>query len=228
MREIFITVLVFGLIIFLTSPRSKKTLPASATDLSDLTDDSSPKSQPTVEHPTEPQSVAENAAQPATENTTESAEGSSPAIPTATLAPLLDLEPDVTLPLATSLPLQDAIQPAAITADTVSDIVPNAATIVEATNESDTRKAQERDYQNVLEEIAQLDEGGHETTIASLSRQVNHSDPLVRATAAMTLGDLATKNQGRPQEEMIALLNELLQDSNSEVRLQAAAALGKM
>lgn len=229
MREIFITFLVFGLILFLVSPPSKKTLSESASKRKGLTSDrSTPESQPTIENPTEPQPVAENAIPFAVGNTANSANDSAPAQPVAIPTPLLELEPEVALPLAASLPLQEAIQPETIKADTVLDLGPNTSTIVEATDESDPQKAQDRDYQTVLEEIAQLGEGDHETTIASLTRHANHANPLVRATAAMTLGELAAKKQGRPQEEMVALLNQLFQDSNSEVRLQAAAALGKM
>lgn len=227
MREIFITFLVFGLILFLTSP-SKKTLSESTSKRKGSMGDRSTSDQPTVENPTEPQPVAKNPAPSAGENPTALAEDAAPAQPAVTPVPLLELKPDVDLPLAASLSLQAAIQPETIKTDIIPNLEPNTSTIVEATDENDTQKAQDREYQTVLEEIAQLGEEDHETTIASLTRHANHSNPLVRATAAMTLGDLAVKNQGRPQEELIAVLNQLLQDSNSEVRLQAAAALGKM
>lgn len=227
MREILITFLLFGLAVLLAATRYKQGSTSPVTKRNTLTDDrATTKSQQPVETTTEPQSVAETVAH-AVKDTTAPADDSGSVQPVTIVAPMLELEPEVTLPLAASLPLQDVIKPATTQAEAIPDLEPKPS-IVEATADSNTQKAEDRDYRNVLEEIAHLSEGNHEATIATLRRYAHHASPMIRATAAMTLGDLAAKNQEQPQETIAALLNELLHDSNSEVQLQAAAALGKM
>lgn len=217
MREILITFLIFGLVVLLAATRSRQTPPATATNRAASTGDRAPTTSPPV---------AETGVQTAGENRIAAGADTTSAQAVPLVAPFL-VEPDVDLPLAASLPLQEAIHPETIEADTILDLVPNSS-IVEATTDSDTQKATDRDYQTVLEEIAELGEGHPATTIVALRRYAHHSNPMVRATAAMTLGELAAKTQGQPQGEMVALLNELLQDSHSEVQLQASTALGKM
>lgn len=217
MREILITFLLFGLVFLLASTRYKQGSPKSVAKRDTLTNDRSTDA---------PQPIGENAFQPATDNIISLAEEPALAKDVTVVTPLLEPEPEVAIPLAASLPLQEAINPENIKADAVPDLTPHTSTIVEPTAGSNTQKAEDRDHQSVLEEIAHLGEGSHETAIATLRRHVHHSNPIVRATAAKTLGELVVKNQGQLQEEMVTLLNELLHDSNSEVQLQAAAALG--
>lgn len=219
MQEILITFLLFGLAVLLASTRFKPGSPRPGSRSSRVTDDRAT---------TKPQAVVADAGQSSTENTQDPSQESNAAQPIKILTPLLvDLEPEVSLPLAASLPLQEAIHPETIE-PTDHKLETNTSTVIEALADNDTQKEKDRDHQNVLEEIAQLGEVNHETTIVSLTRHANHTNPIVRATAAMTLGELVAKNQGHVQKEMVALLNQLLQDSNSEVQLQAAAALGKM
>jgi HEAT repeat protein len=108
------------------------------------------------------------------------------------------------------------------------DLIPGTSTIIEATAETERETVNDRDQHNVLAEIAQMDNASQATAIADLIRHAHHADPMVRATVAMTLGEQVAQNPGHQPTEWVAILNQLLQDSHAEVRLQAATALGKM
>lgn len=82
--------------------------------------------------------------------------------------------------------------------------------------------------QDVLEEIVELEQTDHESQIQHLAALAMHEDSVRRVAAATALGDLAMQVQGSHRDTMIQLLNQLLQDADIQVRVQAAAALGAM
>lgn len=98
---------------------------------------------------------------------------------------------------------------------------------IEITPSSETLK-QVHDRPNLLAELAQLEHSGHHEQIAHLSRYTQHSDSVMRATAAFALGELADKTQGQETAEIAALLQQFTQDANPQVRSQAIAAMGKL
>lgn len=227
MQEILITLLLFGLVVLLAATRYGSSRPIrqeqNRNRIRDRATSATTIRQSPVDHQPAPQSGAvmpPSTMEPATPVATEMADPT----PSLIVPPFLEPEAEVDLPLAASLPLQESIQPE--TTAGLPDLIPEMATIIEATTETAT--VNDRDQQNVLEEIAHLGTGEQETTIADLARHAHHANPMVRAAVAVTLGDRAAKNQGSLQTEWVAVLNQLLQDSNSEVRLQAATALGKI
>lgn len=221
MKEILITLLLFGLAVLLAATRYDPSRPVKKSENRDLTSD---------RVPTDAQSTEKN--HPVPETTPSVAESAIPAVTDSAPAqplivpPFLEPEADVSLPLAASLPLQEAIQPKP--SDVLPDLIPGTSTIIEATAETGIETGHDRDQQNVLEEIAQLGEGISKTAIADLTRHAYHADSMVRAAVALTLGERATQDQGHLPDEWLALLNQLLQDSHAEVRRQAATALGKI
>ncbi|MEP0919055.1 HEAT repeat domain-containing protein [Leptolyngbya sp. DQ-M1] len=106
-------------------------------------------------------------------------------------------EPDISL--ATSLRISDVVE---------SDL-------------SIESKPQEHHHTSVLEEIGQLDHS--EEQFSQLQQQATDSDHLVRLTVAVELGEMA--KQGQASDRVVALLNQLMQDADMEVRVQAGTAL---
>ncbi|MBD1845562.1 HEAT repeat domain-containing protein [Cyanobacteria bacterium FACHB-63] len=82
-------------------------------------------------------------------------------------------------------------------------------------------KPHEHNHTSVLEEIGQLDHS--EEQFSQLQQQATDPDHLVRLTVAVELGEMA--RQGQASDRVVALLNQLMQDADIEVRMQAGAAL---
>lgn len=81
---------------------------------------------------------------------------------------------------------------------------------------------------SLLAEVAELAPNGHKTQISHLARSADSSDPVTRTAVAFALGDLATHCHGEDSEKILSILHKLSQDANSQVRLQAATALGTL
>lgn len=109
----------------------------------------------------------------------------------------------VEIPLATSLKISEAIEP-------------------EAAREPDSEIAHHA--QPVLEEVAQL--GQIEKTLNQLAIRAIDSDRLMRLATVVELGELARR--GQSVERVAALLNELMEDADVEIRVQAGAALAML
>ncbi|NDJ16590.1 HEAT repeat domain-containing protein [Myxacorys almedinensis] len=80
---------------------------------------------------------------------------------------------------------------------------------------------------DVLQEIAQLEQVEPNERIAHLAQHLQHPDSALRGAIAATLGELFPKTHGSDRQELIRILTQLSQDANVQVRVQAAAALGK-
>ncbi|MER3477818.1 MAG: hypothetical protein C4287_16705 [Leptolyngbya sp. ERB_1_2] len=128
----------------------------------------------------------------------QSSEDSTIAVP-----PMMPIaEPEI--PLATSLRISDVVEPPEVE--------------MHLSNEP---KSEAHHAQSVMEEVGQLDQ--IENTIEQLTQQITDSDPLVRLAAVVELGDLA--KQGQAIDRVVALLNQLTQDADLEVRVQAGASI---
>ncbi|GAP98479.1 hypothetical protein [Leptolyngbya sp. NIES-2104] len=74
---------------------------------------------------------------------------------------------------------------------------------------------------SVIDEVGQLDH--FDDRLRQLQHQATDSDHLVRLSVAVELGELA--KQGQAIDQVVALLNQLTQDADLEVRVQAGTAL---
>ena len=88
--------------------------------------------------------------------------------------------------------------------------------------------ARAHESHSLLAEVAELAPNGHKTQISHLARSAEHADPVTRAAVAFALGELATHCHGEDSEKILSILHQLSQDANSQVRLQAATALGNL
>lgn len=132
---------------------------------------------------------------------TELSEGSQPTPSEGSviaIAPMLPItEPEI--PLATSLKISDVVD---------SDL-------------SIESKPEEHHAYSVLNEVGQLEH--IDEKLSQLEHQATNSDHLMRMAAAVELGELA--KQGQEIDRVVALLNQLTQDADLEVRVQAGTSL---
>lgn len=82
-------------------------------------------------------------------------------------------------------------------------------------------KSEEPHHYSVIEEVDQLNR--IDQKLDQLQHQATDSDHLMRLAAAVELGDLV--KQGQVNDRVIALLNQLTQDADSEVCVQAGSSL---
>lgn len=117
---------------------------------------------------------------------------------TIAIPPMMSIT-EAEIPLATSLKISDVVE---------SDL-------------SIESKPQEHHHTSVLEEIGQLEHS--EEQFSQLQQQATDSDHLMRLAVAVELGEMA--RQGQANDRVVALLNQLMHDADTEVRVQAGAAL---
>ncbi|BAU10612.1 hypothetical protein LEP3755_10980 [Leptolyngbya sp. NIES-3755] len=149
-----------------------------------------------VEVPSEVFEVS--AVSPSSESIEVSGQQKSAESSTIAIPPMMPIA-EVDIPLATSLKISDVVD---------SDL-------------SIESKSEEHHAQSVFEEIEQLEH--IDEKLNRLQHQVTESDHLVRLAAAVELGELA--KQGQSHDRVITLLNQLTQDADLEVRVQAGASL---
>lgn len=119
-------------------------------------------------------------------------------------------QPELDVPLATSLKVSDVVHP--------SEVQPE----IDLSSHQISTQSNHEAHSSVVEEVAQLE---HETdAIDRLAQQAQDPDGTMRVAVAATLGELAV--QGRNREQIIALLNQLSQDADPQVRVQAIASMG--
>lgn len=78
------------------------------------------------------------------------------------------------------------------------------------------------------ERITSLGHSGQLHHAATLVRYTNHASSGVRAAVATALGNMGIRRSGPSVESLIPVLGRLSQDTKSEVRVAAVAALGKI
>lgn len=117
--------------------------------------------------------------------------------------PPLMPQPQAEIPLATSLKISDVVEPNAIDEFT-SETVHHAQPVLEE-----------------VEQLEQLDEN-----LNQLATRVIDPDRLVRLAVAVELGELAKR--GQSVDRVVALLNQLIEDADVEVRVQAGASLAML
>lgn len=131
-----------------------------------------------------------------------------------------ELQPDTDMPLAATLSVNQLVHPESNQAAVIPDLVSSESATAEAgTPPVDTQRT-------VLEEIARLGQGS-ETAISHFSHYLDHPDSTIRAAAVFELGELISKQQSA-DEGIVERLHQLSQDTNSQVRSQAVAALSKI
>lgn len=117
---------------------------------------------------------------------------------TIAIPPMMPIaEPEI--PLATSLKISDVVE---------SDL-------------SIESKPETHHHYSVIEEVEQLEHIDERLT--RLQHQATDSDHLMRLAVAVELGELA--KQGQSIDRVVALLNQLTQDADLEVRVQAGTSL---
>lgn len=117
---------------------------------------------------------------------------------TIAIPPMMPIaEPEI--PLATSLRISDVVE---------SDL-------------SIESKPETHHAYSVIEEVGQLEHADERLT--RLQHQATDSDHLMRLAVAVELGELA--KQGQSIDRVVTLLNQLVQDADLEVRVQAGASL---
>ncbi|MGG6265299.1 hypothetical protein ACQ4M3_13820 [Leptolyngbya sp. AN03gr2] len=117
---------------------------------------------------------------------------------TIAIPPMMPIA-EVDIPLATSLKISDVVD---------SDL-------------SIGSKSEEHHSHSVFEEIEQLEH--IDEKLNRLQHQAAESDHLMRLAAAVELGELA--KQGQSHDRVVTLLNQLTQDADLEVRVQAGTSL---
>jgi len=132
------------------------------------------------------------------------------------------------VPLATSLPVRDVVNP-----PRPSELPPvhhqdMDVDLAPMTDANATSGKGHGEHRTVLEEIASLGQRGQEDAIAQLSHHIEDSDHTVRAAVASALGDLATHLQGSRLEEALIHLSHLSNDASPDVRTEAATALARI
>lgn len=110
------------------------------------------------------------------------------------------------------MPIAEADIPLA-TSFKISDVVDSDLSIAS--------KSEEHHAPSVFEEIEQLEH--IDEKLNRLQHQVTESDHFVRLAAVVELGELA--KQGQANDRVITLLNQLTQDADVEVRVQAGTSL---
>lgn len=128
------------------------------------------------------------------------------------------------LPIATSIPLSEVVNPL----DTVKP--PVEVNLVDAHDslESASQDQLHSSHSTVLAEIAQLDQAESATTMGQLGQYLEHPDSIMRAALASVLGELAIKRQGQNIDQIMTMLNTLTTDTNLQVKTEAMAALGRI
>jgi hypothetical protein len=114
--------------------------------------------------------------------------------------PPLMPQPKPEIPLATSLRISDVVEPE-LSIESTSDTPHHA--------------------QPVLEEVEQLEQ--LEETLNQLAARAIDPERLMRLAVAVELGELAKR--GQAVDRVVALLNQLMEDADVEVRVQAGASL---
>ncbi|MBL1175194.1 HEAT repeat domain-containing protein [Pantanalinema sp. GBBB05] len=127
------------------------------------------------------------------------------------------------LPLATSIPLSEVVNPLATTTTPV-EITP----IVEAPNTEPISEELVHPSLSVLAEIAQLDQAKPIEAMEQLVQYLDHPDSVMRAALASVLGELAINRQGQNIDQIMTMLNTLTTDANLQVKTEAMAALGRI
>lgn len=133
-----------------------------------------------------------------------------------------ELQPDTDMPLAATLSVNQLVHPESNQAAVIPDLVSSES----ATAEAATPSVDTQTQRTVLEEIARLGQGS-ETAISHFSHYLDHPDSTIRAAAVFELGELISKQQSA-DEGIVERLHQLSQDTNSQVRSQAVAALSKI
>ncbi len=116
-------------------------------------------------------------------------------------------QPEADIPLATSLTVSEVVHPSETEPQIDLGITQHAP-------------AHESHHASVVEEVTHLEHDGEK--LEQLAQQANHSDGNVRIVVAAELGEFAAQGN----ERAIAILNQLSQDVDPQVRVQAAASLG--
>ena len=127
------------------------------------------------------------------------------------------------IPLAGSLSVSEVMQPCEVEPSIFLKNEPLESTIAGLSSHDQTMHSN-----SLLEEVAELAPGGHNSQISHLAHYLNHADPVMRSAAAFALGDLAPHCHGEDLEKIFSALNQFSQDANPQVRLQAVTALGNL
>ncbi|MBE9012518.1 hypothetical protein IQ250_20165 [Pseudanabaenaceae cyanobacterium LEGE 13415] len=120
-------------------------------------------------------------------------------VSTIAIPPMMPIA-EVEIPLATSLKISDVV-------DSDLSIEPQAK--------------EEHHHYSVIDEVEQLEH--IDERLNRIQHQATEPDHLMRLAAAVELGELA--KQGQAHDRVITLLNQLTQDADLEVRVQAGASL---
>jgi hypothetical protein len=160
---------------------------------------SSPVSEP-VEVQSGASEVATMTAPPVAEpsDSIESIQSHSSEASTIAIPPMMPIT-EADIPLATSLRISDVVD---------SDL-------------SIESKPETRHHYSVIDEVGQLEH--FDERLNQLQNQATDSDHLMRLAVAVELGELA--KQGQSIDRVVALLNQLTQDADLEVRVQAGTSL---
>lgn len=126
------------------------------------------------------------------------------------------------LPLATSIPLSEVVNPLATTAPV--EITP----LVDAPNTEPISEELAHSSLSVLAEIAQLDHVQPIEAMEQLVQYLDHPDSVMRTALASVLGELAINRQGQNIDQIMTMLNALTTDANLQVKTEAMAALGRI
>ncbi|MBW4443416.1 MAG: hypothetical protein KME10_19725 [Plectolyngbya sp. WJT66-NPBG17] len=118
----------------------------------------------------------------------------------------------LTIAISPMMPIAEAEIPLA-TSLRISDVVDSDLSI--------ESKPEAHHAYSVLEEVDQLEH--IDEKLSNLERQATDSDHLMRMAAAIELGELA--KQGQEIDRVVALLNQLTQDADLEVQVQAGASI---
>lgn len=119
-------------------------------------------------------------------------------------------QPELEVPFATSLKVSDVIHP--------SEVEPQ----IDLPSHPISPQSHHETHSSVVEEVTQLEQGSE--VIDRLAQQAQDPDGTMRVAVAAMLGELAV--QGRNREQIIALLNQLSQDADPQVRVQAISSMG--
>ncbi len=134
---------------------------------------------------------------------------------------------DLNLPLAVSLSVSELVHPKTRSHSTeqpdLDSILPDSAGA-----ELEAAKPTSPEHQSVLAEVSQLDTLDSEDAIAQFQRHLNHPDDIVRAAIVFEFGETAAQYQGAKAAEAKAVLMQLNQDPNPNIRTQVVLALAKI
>ncbi|WP_179228521.1 HEAT repeat domain-containing protein [Leptolyngbya ohadii] len=154
-----------------------------------------------------------------------------PSTPMPIGSPMM-INPDADLILAASVSVTDLVNPESSASVEIPDLIPTDPAISEVLNANSEQNRTH--HPSVLEEIAQLrpmaDTASSESS-DDRTRRFMHAlltgDGTVRVAAVYELGEIAAQGSSN-SEQIIQQLQQLTQDEDPDVRLQAIAALAKV